>query len=138
MKKTFCLFATIMGLLFLLLIPTAAFAEEQKCGDNLNWVLDDNGLLTISGSGPMYNYSVTSEDAWLKNRDAVKNVKIEGAATIGKYAFYGCGNLEGIEWGNSVVSIGDNAFSNCASLSVLNLPESVNVIGAYAYRNATV
>ena len=26
------------------------------CGDNLTWYVDDNGILTISGTGDMYNY----------------------------------------------------------------------------------
>ena len=135
MKKLRCLFTTILCLLLIFMLPAAAFAEEQKCGDALTWTLDDNGLLTISGSGPMYNYSVTSTDAWLSSKNAVKNVKIDGAATIGKYAFYGCGNLEGIDWGSNVTSIGDNAFSNCASLATLDLPDSLTSLGAYAFNN---
>ena len=27
-----------------------------KCGDNLTWQIDEEGLLKISGTGPMYNY----------------------------------------------------------------------------------
>ena len=28
------------------------------CGDNLTWVLDDEGTLTISGTGDMYDYRI--------------------------------------------------------------------------------
>ncbi len=35
---------------------TASAAESGKCGDNLTWTLNDEGTLTISGTGGMYGY----------------------------------------------------------------------------------
>lgn len=38
-------------------IATEARAVQSgTCGDNLTWVLDDRGLLTISGTGEMLDY----------------------------------------------------------------------------------
>lgn len=43
---------------------SASAASSGRCGrhgndlsDNLTWTLDDEGLLTITGTGDMYNYS---------------------------------------------------------------------------------
>ncbi len=58
-------FKTLLMLLFTLglavLLSTAALADDAAsgtCGDNLAWVLDrDTGVLTISGTGEMTDYS---------------------------------------------------------------------------------
>ena len=34
----------------------AEAASSGKCGKNLTWTLDNNGTLTISGKGDMYDY----------------------------------------------------------------------------------
>jgi len=40
---------------------TAELSEKSgTCGDNLTWVLDDEGTLTISGSGAMHYWSYYS------------------------------------------------------------------------------
>ena len=47
-------------LLVLTLVPVTARAAEVAsgtCGDNLTWVLDDQGILTISGTGAMEDYN---------------------------------------------------------------------------------
>lgn len=55
-KISFVLFAFLICVAF---CPLLAHAETQSdiCGDSLTWTLDDEGLLTISGSGPMHTYS---------------------------------------------------------------------------------
>ena len=43
------------GCVVLGLLPVTASAAKGSCGDNLNWNLDEStGVLTISGTGPMY------------------------------------------------------------------------------------
>ena len=34
-------------------VSAAEIVESGECGDNLTWTLDDEGTLTISGTGPM-------------------------------------------------------------------------------------
>ncbi len=85
-----------------------------KCGDNLTWTLDDTGLLTISGTGDMWDYYYDSQ--W-KNY-TVKNAVIEnGVTSIGEYAFYYCTSLTSITIPSGVTSIGVYAFANCNSLT---------------------
>ena len=115
----------------------AAEATSGTCGDNLTWNLDENGTLTISGSGKMKDYSRYanhSENApWYSQRDSIKNVFIShGVTQIGDYAFYSCSSLASINIPSSVTSIGDSAFYGCTGLTSINIPSSVTSIGDFA------
>ena len=37
-------------------VKAAEIVSSGTCGDNLTWVLIDDGVLTISGTGTMYDY----------------------------------------------------------------------------------
>ena len=58
MKRTWVFLLTA---LFLSIYSTAWAAEKVvasgNCGEDVTWTLDDSGLLTISGSGAMADYS---------------------------------------------------------------------------------
>lgn len=60
-----------------------ASADEGTCGENLTWTLDDDGLLTISGTGDMSDYMFRGP--WNYAPKAV--VIEEGVTSIGKNAF---------------------------------------------------
>ena len=49
----------LLALSLLIASAGAAFAAGSggKCGDNLTWTLSDDGVLTVSGEGPMKAYS---------------------------------------------------------------------------------
>ncbi len=109
-------------------------ATSGKCGANLTWTLDSDGVLTISGSGAMYNWDEIADVPWYKNRSSIKTVKIgNGVTSIGNRAFSSCSNLTSITIPDSVTSIGEWAFSNCSSLTSITIPDSVTSIGWYAF-----
>ncbi len=97
------------------------------CGDNLTWVFDDEGTLTISGSGDMVSYmwfSLSSIDL-----DAIQSIIIEeGVTSIGSNAFVGFENLTSVDIADTVTSIGSGAFYNCTSLTSIEIPDSVTSI----------
>jgi len=104
---------------------TKAALASGTCGESLTWVLEENGTLTVSGTGAM-----TSPVWWNSYKDSIKTVVIkDGATTIEEGAFRDCKNLTSITIPASVTKIGDYAFENCKSLASLTLPASVTNIG---------
>ena len=66
----------------------AEAASSGTCGDNLTWTLDDDGTLTISGTGKMKDYSYSSTAPWYSLHSRVKSVVINnGVTSIGDYSF---------------------------------------------------
>ncbi len=95
-----------------------------KCGDNLTWKMKKRNSgygydLTISGTGPMWDYEYGSDAPWYKEtRYVAKSLTIEdGVTTIGDHAF--SYNTVQPEDGQQLV-----------------LPGSVTKIGAHAFENA--
>jgi len=75
----------------------AAVIESGTCGTNLTWTLDDEGTLTISGTGAMKSYSSSSSAPWYSYRNSIKSVSIaDGVTSIGSGVFSGCTSLESI------------------------------------------
>lgn len=113
-----------------------------KCGDDITYTLDKNGLLTITGTGKMYDYTTVyhqsimndiSDSPFYANM-SIKAVMIsEGITGIGKNVFYGCGCMTSIILPGSVTSIGDKAFYGCSSLSSVRLSDSIESIGRSAF-----
>lgn len=124
------------------IVPTVAVATSEEttksgtCGENLIWVLDDEGTLTISGTGNMEDYYSWSTKPWLEK--SVKTIIInEGVTNIGEYAFYGCRSLASIIISDSVTSIGDYAFEYCSGLTSITIPNSVTSIEAHVFQNCS-
>lgn len=111
-----------------------AEAASGSCGDNLTWVLDDEGTLTISGTGKMVDYLVPQSPPWDSVKSSIKTVIIEGGVTsIGMDAFDGCSGLTSVSIPESITYVGNAAFSGCSGLTNVTLPESVTSIGWSAF-----
>ena len=95
-------------LLIALLMGLSANAEKSgSCGPNLKWHLTDDGVLTITGKGEMYDYSHSRP--------------------------WGYSDIKRIIIGDSVTTIGNSAFSDCYSLTSVTIPNSVTTIGEFAF-----
>ena len=115
-------------LLVATLTVSAAEAEESgTCGENLTWTLDSDGVLTVSGTGEMSDYSESRGAPWGREIKAV--VMESGVTSIGKSAFAHCENLTSAVIPEGVTSIGNGAFYGCKSLTSIIIPEGVTSIG---------
>ena len=113
------------------IVASGTCGAEGNNGDNLTWILDDEGVLTISGTGAMANWE--NDSPWHENQD-IKSVMIEdGVTSIGHNAFFRCSGLANITFPNSVKSIGVNAFYVCSGLTSIKIPNSVTSIGEGAF-----
>ena len=112
-----------------------AASYSGTCGDNLTWSLDTStGVLNITGTGEMTNYSSSSSVPWYSYRSNIKTVNIaSGVTTIGDSAFYLCDSLTSVTIGNSVTTIGSYAFYNCKRLTSVAIPDTVTTIGDVAF-----
>ena len=125
----------ILSVLFLALLMCSAEAANEvvsgQCGLNATYKLEDNGVLTITGSGKIDGYP-WKVDAY---RGQVKEVIIYCSnCVIGKEAFQGCEALEQA-YAPNVLEIEEGAFSYCSNLTGLALAISNDslVIGDYAF-----
>ena len=110
-----------------------AHGDCGRDGDPVNWALDMDRKLTISGSGKMKNYEASNQP-WNQYKDYIKYIEIEeGVTHIGKYAFYNHIVLENVELQEGLEEIGRYAFNGCVSLQRLYIPESVRTIDVYAF-----
>ena len=112
------------------LIPlTVSAATSGTDGHNIKWSLSDDGVLTISGTGPMRDYFYSSDVPWRRYLDSIKSIIItDGVTYIGYRAFYSCNSLTSVTIPDSVTSIGYRAFYSCNSLTSVAIPDSVTSI----------
>lgn len=135
MRKTKLILFVLAFMMFGGMNAKIAKGKCGKEGKNITWVLDDDGTLTLSGSGEMKDYIARRYASWHKHIGKIKKVLIsEGITSIGNEIFIGCENLTSVTIPNSVMRIGDAAFLDCKSLTSVTLPNSVTSIeeGAFA------
>ena len=120
--------------------------RSGTCGDNVTWMLKD-GLLTISGTGPMDDFNATNayeagapEYGFFQRK--IKEVVIEeGVTRIGTNAFNNCAGITDRNYANmttvtipsTVTEIGDGAFEHSYGLTTINLSEGLLAIQDSAF-----
>ena len=105
--------------------------KSGKCGaagdgSDVTWHLTENTddpstyTLTISGSGAMEDYLMSSNQPWCSFRDQITSVVVSpGVTSIGNLAFALSRNIIHVDIADSVVSIGEQVFlSVTASLTL--------------------
>ncbi len=114
----------------------ATVIDSGDCGSNgsnIEWLLDNEGILTISGTGAMQDWR-ENMTPWARYRFDIKRVIIShGITHIGSYAFNDCA-LTHLELSESVQSLGHCAFWDCKNLTTLTIPASLKIEGS-VFRN---
>ena len=115
--------------LVLSVFPAGVLAAEPlasgTCGESLNWVLYDSGLLEITGSGEMDYFTYNSDVPWYEYMDQITSVSFpEGLLLISAFAFDGCTGLTELILPESLVNINGSAFAGCTGLTEVEIPDS--------------
>ena len=109
--------------------------SSGTCGEAAYWSLTD-GVLTISGSGAMYDFTNSPPVPWTRLKSQISSVKVESGVTgIGRNAFSTLANLTNVTISDTVTNIGSYAFSGCTALNGIAIPNSVTGIGNHAFDN---
>ena len=83
----------------------AALYATGKCGDDLRWSVDEEGTLTITGTGNILY------PAWSNYNDKIRKVVIQGnGINLGNGIFYNCNLLEEIVFEGSAPDLSESAF----------------------------
>ena len=111
-----------------------SYGVHNSCGKSLFWEIGENGILTISGTGEMDDYSSGSPAPWKAESSSISQVVLEnGVTSVGNRAFSSHYSLKTVSIPDSVTKIGQEAFSYCSELTAIHIPENVTQIGAHAF-----
>lgn len=101
---------------------SATEVDSGTCGDNLTWVIYDDGSLVIEGTGDMYNYTYLGQTPWAEYNDRIVEITIgEGVTSVGIGAFYSCSAVKSISLPSTVYNIRLFAFGACTALEAINV-----------------
>lgn len=105
-------------------------------GRNIKWVIDDSGLMIISGNGAMEDSSYGFKNPWLDYKQKIKKIIInEGIETIGEAAFR-YSSVETLVLPSTLKSIGEFAFGECENLTDVVFPSELQSEWAMIWHGA--
>ncbi len=116
---------------------TADKEFDSGMAGSLSWTLTNGGTLTISGPGPIPDYSAdgSNRPSWYAHNDKINTIVLSnGVTAIGDCAFYQSQALS-VYIPDSVQTIGNSAFRESTLINV-TIPGSVTDIGNDAFHGA--
>ncbi|MBR2299640.1 MAG: leucine-rich repeat protein [Alphaproteobacteria bacterium] len=125
---------TFLMLIFAFSVHAEIIASGDDCGAHCHWEIE-NGVLTIKGSGPMYDYSYNSGSTnapWFGLNNQITNIVVENGIThIGLNAFL-YADAKAVSLPHTLTSIAASAFHNTKLTNVI-VPSSVESVGYNAF-----
>ncbi len=113
---------------------SAAVVASGSCGTDVQWSLDEKGVLRLFGTGRMTDYQNATEVPWEEMRNQITRVQFDDAITnIGNCAFYACSNLTEVITPKALSEVGKYSFAICTSLVSIDLPNGTKRIGEHAF-----
>lgn len=118
------------------------------CGNDATWTLNAEGVLTISGTGAIFDFVSYADDTiseydnpmttpWYKVRDQITEVVVEnGITSVGDWTFGRLVNAVSASIANSVEKLGSSVFEYSA-FSNITMSQNVQNIGELAFFNCT-
>ena len=126
----------------------AELAPTGQCGENVYWTFDsETGLLTISGTGEIYNYNSGESPFYTDTTSLkllIKKIIVEdGVTSIGDFTFEYSSQYSNYDdyyqltLPMSVKTVGTGAFINCPAITSVSFGENVNEIKESAFENCS-
>ena len=111
------------------------YYAEGECGENITWTLTEDGSFAFHGEGHMRNYTNPYSWAysvpWERLKNLITSVTMDnGIYNLCEYAFFGCGNLTGVDLSNTLDRLHSSSLRCCPGLTQLELPDSITVISS--------
>lgn len=128
MKKFISLLVAVVVAL-LPLMPLSAVKSEAAqidftCGVNATWSLDEYGVMTVSGTGEMYDYNFLTPP-WQDFKSSIKKIVIEeGITKIGASAFRSLPAVTDLHIASSVEIIGNAAVQSLEAFDRITIGEN--------------
>lgn len=112
--------------------------ELLQVGDNVMASLDKTGVLTLSGTGDMWNDTDDTSiyyNKWFNNKksDIYKIVIKKGVTSIGRRAFSYLENVQSVTIPNTITVIDSYAFQKTTALRKVKIPSSVTKVGVQSF-----
>lgn len=108
------------------MFSAVAFAAENsgECGASALWDFDSaHGILTISGTEAVSDYSDPTNAPWYSLRNDITQIVIsEGITGVGKMSFGCCAAAECLTLPTTLTTFGTWAFNGCNKLTHINIP----------------
>lgn len=104
-------------------------SDLMLCGNNVSWTISDGGVLNLSGSGEVFDFS-RGGAPWYNRRHEISKIYIEeGITVLGNYSFEDMDNLVSISIPESLYGLGFYAISGCTKLKELTIPSEIRQWG---------
>lgn len=105
---------------------------------NINYTLNENGLLTISGTGIIPDDYDGPNLEWAQWKNDITSIVIESGITgVGDSSFFDYTNLTKVTLADSVQIIDIAAFALCTSLTEINFPNTISEIKMSAFEGCS-
>ena len=108
--------------------------EIGTCGENIHYVLYENGKLLLHGTGETYDYEIGRLPFW--EREDIRSLVIgEGITAIGTSVFERCYNMATVTFPSTLTTIKARAFFmyTQGGLTSLTIPPTITTIGEKAF-----
>ena len=126
----------------------AELEPTGQCGENVYWTFDsETGLLTISGTGEMYDYNSGESPFYIDTTSfelLIKKIIVEdGVTSVGNYSFEYSSQYSNYDdyyqltLPMSVKTVGTGAFKNCQAITSVSFSENINEIKESAFENCS-
>ena len=114
----------------------------DKDGAVIHWDYYNDGILILSGSGEIPDYTDQSAPPWQTYATGYEEVQPvhtiiirNGITRVGNWAFEGYNTLTDLQIGATVTEIGEDAFRGAINVERVSIPRSVTSIRENAFKN---